>query len=128
MAVLDEVWRKAATAWLTGEIVLMPDHVHFFCCPRRISEGVAVERWVSFWKDAFAKRIDRMDWRWERGVFLTRMRSDAHYAEKLEYMRQNPVKAGLVKGPEDWPWRGRVHDLSAHIRSRGEPGPKDQSK
>jgi putative transposase len=24
--------------------------------------------------------------------------------EKLDYMRNNPVKQGLVKYPGDWPW------------------------
>jgi hypothetical protein len=45
------------------------------------------------------------------------MRSDEHVREKEEYMRDNPMKAGLVEKPEDWPWRGQVHDLVAHIRS-----------
>jgi putative transposase len=125
MRVLHDFWTEERNAWLVGEYVLMPDHVHFFSCPRRISEGVEVERWVVLWKSEFAKRIDRMEWRWERGVFHVRMRSDAHYREKLEYVRENPVEAGLVEKAEDWPWRGCVHDLSAHIRSFGEPEKRD---
>jgi putative transposase len=128
MRVLHEVWSEDRNAWLVGGYVLMPDHMHFFCCPRRISEGVGVERWVLFWKDQFAKRIDQPEWRWERGVFHTRMRSDAHYREKQEYVSENPVKASLMAKAEDWPWRGCVHDLSAHIRSFGEPKePEGQS-
>src|SRR4051794_15793416 len=71
---LRGLWSEQRNAWIVGEYVLMPDHVHFLCCPRRISEGVEVERWVSFWKDGFAKVIDRQEWRWERGVFHVRMR------------------------------------------------------
>jgi putative transposase len=122
MRVLHDLWSEERNAWLVGEYVLMPDHVHFFCCPGRISETAEVERWVAFWKDAFAKRIDQQEWRRERGVFHTRMRSDAHYNEKLKYVRQNPVEAGLVRRWEDWRWRGCVYDLSAHVRSFGEPG------
>jgi putative transposase len=121
MAVLQEIWCREADAWLVGEHVLMPDHLHFFCCPRRLGDGVTVERWVGFWKDRFAKRIRQPQWRWQQGLFHTRMRSDAHYQEKLDYMRQNPVRAGLVAQPDDWPWRGQVHDLSAHVRSFGRP-------
>jgi putative transposase len=101
----------------------MPDHVHFFCCPRRISEGVDIERWTAFCKDAFSKQANNLAWRWQRGIFHTRMRSEAHYQEKLEYMRDNPVTAGLVAAPDDWPWRGQVHDLHAHIRSFGDLSP-----
>ena len=121
MQALHEVWSGKEHAWLVGEYLLMPDHLHFFCCPRLISEGVSAERWTGYWKDRFAKRVPQPQWRWQDGLFHTRMRSDDHYREKQEYMRENPVKAGLVAKVEDWPWRGCVHDLSAHIRSFGEP-------
>ena len=117
MEVLHDIWQHEANAWLVGEYVLMPDHVHFFCCPLRISDGVEVEKWVAFWKDRFTKRMQRPEWRWQRGVFHTRMRYDNHYKEKQDYIRDNPVKAGLVEKPEDWPLRGQVHDLVAHIQS-----------
>jgi putative transposase len=29
--------------------------------------------------------------------------------EKLRYMHRNPVKRGLVLGPEDWKWSSFVH-------------------
>ena len=45
------------------------------------------------------------------------MRHDDHYKEKQDYIRDNPVKAGLAGTPEDWPLRGQVHDLVAHIQS-----------
>ncbi len=124
MNVLQEIWRDVATAWLVGDYVLMPDHLHFICSPQQISDGVSVERWTGFWKDRFAKKINQPQWRWQDGLFHTRMRSDAHYQEKLAYMRENPVRAGLVATPEVWPWRGCVHDLSAPIRSFGRPLPK----
>ncbi len=124
---LHEIWQNVADAWLVGDYVLMPDHVHFFCCPQRISEWPTVERWVGFWKDRFARKICQPQWRWQDGLFHMRMRSDAHYREKEDYMRKNPVKAGLVAHSEDWPWRGQVHDLSAHIRSFGHPQPKSDS-
>jgi len=123
---LYEIWLSVADAWLVGDYVLMPDHVHFFCCPKRFSDVVTVERWVGFWKDRFARMIRQPPWRWQDGLFHTRMRSDAHYREKEDYMRENPVKAGLVANPEDWPWRGQVHDLSAHVQSLGEPLPESR--
>ena len=32
------------------------------------------------------------------------LRSDESLEEKCEYIRQNPVKAGLVRRSEDYPW------------------------
>lgn len=118
---LHQLWETTATAWLVGEYVLMPDHAHFMCCPRAIREGTSVERWTSFWKDRLSRHLLRPDWKWQWGIFHTRMRSDAHIQEKLDYMRNNPVAQGLVSRAEDWPWRGVVHDLHRHIQSFGEP-------
>lgn len=37
-------------------------------------------------------------------VFLFVPRTVKEYNDKVEYIRLNPVKAGLVQWPEDWPW------------------------
>jgi REP element-mobilizing transposase RayT len=121
METLLEVWSGGEHKWLVGDFMLMPDHLHFFCCPKLIREGVEVERWTGYWKDRFTKRVRQPQWRWQDGLFHTRMRSDAHYLDRLDYMRENPVKAELAAKAEDWPWQGRVWDLSEHIRSFGEP-------
>lgn len=123
-ALLHHLWQHEADAWLIGHYVLMPDHLHFLCCPRDPGDIVEVEAWSTFWKSRFSKGARRKDWRWQRGLFHTRMRSDAHYQEKLEYIRDNPVTKGLVRKHEDWPWRGVVHDLDAYIRSFGQPPSK----
>lgn len=120
MKALEEIWREEATKWLVGDFLLMPDHLHFFTCPQRISDGVSVERWTGFWKDRLSKNLHQPQWRTQDGLFHTRIRSDAHYQDRLEYLMENPVRAGLVERREDWPWRGRVWDLEAHNRSLGE--------
>ncbi len=40
-------------------------------------------------------------------------RHSESYAEKWEYLRQNPVRAGLVKDPDEWPWQGEIVRLEA---------------
>jgi len=119
MHALHHIWLDEATTWLVGPYVLMPDHLHFLCCPKNLDADVDIERWVAFWKDRFAKTTQRPEWRWQRSVFHTRIRSDAHYLEKLDYMSANPVRKNLVTKSEDWPWQGQVHDLSAHVRKFG---------
>jgi hypothetical protein len=36
------------------------------------------------------------------------LRSSASRAEKWNYIRDNPVRAGLVARPEDWPYTGWI--------------------
>ena len=41
---------------------------------------------------------------WEEESFDHVLRSDESLKEKCQYIRQNPVEAGLVKVPEDYRW------------------------
>ncbi len=47
-------------------------------------------------------RRSRMVWMreyWDRFI-----RNEKHFAATVNYIHENPVKAGLVSHPEDWPW------------------------
>jgi len=39
----------------------------------------------------------------QNGYFDTRIRDDAHFAEKWYYIVRNPVAKGLVATPREWP-------------------------
>ena len=39
---------------------------------------------------------------WQRNFFDHRLRHDESECEKAEYIRQNPIRAGLI--PDDAPW------------------------
>ena len=64
------------------------------------------------------KRINRS--RGEAGLlfqprfFDRALRTVREYHEKVEYLHLNPVKAGLVSRPEDWPWSS-VHDYTGNL-------------
>jgi hypothetical protein len=45
---------------------------------------------------------------WEEGFFDHVLRSDESYSQKWNYVRENPVRAGLVKSVEDWPCQGEI--------------------
>ena len=40
---------------------------------------------------------------WQPGFFDHILRTDESYGEKWNYVRNNPVRAGLVKNAGDWP-------------------------
>ena len=36
------------------------------------------------------------------------LRGDESYAEKWNYVRDNPVRAGLVRTADEWPYQGEI--------------------
>lgn len=114
-AVFGEVWRKAETlyGWKTGAYVVMPDHVHFFCSGDTVAKPLRV--FIGKWKEWTAKNLKRQYGvstpLWQPEFFDHVLRSDESYSQKWEYVRQNPVRAGLVLKPEEWPYWGMIHQL-----------------
>jgi REP element-mobilizing transposase RayT len=105
---LVTVWTES-TAWSMGRYMIMPDHIHFFAGLR---EGlIEYEDWITYWKSHFSKRFKRPACRWQTDGFDTRVRSAAMYEEKWHYVRQNPVRAGLVAKTEDWNYQGEIFKL-----------------
>jgi putative transposase len=91
-----------------GRYVIMPDHVHVFV---RGSQVFRLGPSVGRLKQALAKaaglsRAKRQ--LWEEGFFDRVLRNDESYAQKWNYVRENPVRAGLVKSVEDWPYQGEI--------------------
>lgn len=90
------------TAWTVIAAVMMPDHVHVLTAPTERDANVgnfsgAVKRWV--------RQEARRDWRWQSGSFDRLLRSNESATEKWAYLRENPVRAGLVDRWQDWPYR-----------------------
>ena len=105
---LTEAWKEAG-AWAVGHYVLMPDHLHLFCAP--VLPGYSIEQWITFWKRSF-RRLHGPD----SGTFQSRgwhhrLRSGESYAQKWDYVRLNPVRAGLSASADSWPWQGMIHAL-----------------
>ncbi len=105
---LHALWEHTATAWLVSDYLLMPDHLHLFCAPRDLR--FTIERWIAFWKDRFTREQPGLG-RFQRGGFHHRLRREESYAQKWQYVRENPVRQALVSRPEDWPYQGRVHEI-----------------
>lgn len=105
---LHNIWENTATAWLVSDYLLMPDHLHLICAPRDFK--YTIERWVAFWKDRFAKTHPDTG-TFQAGSFHHRLRDGESYAQKWQYIRENPVRAKLVERPEDWPYFGSVHNI-----------------
>lgn len=105
---LLEAWRKA-DRWMIGAYMIMPDHIHLFCSPTH--EQCVIEPWITYWKREFRRQLGGCAPRFQSRGFHHRLRDEERYAEKLAYVRENPVRAGLVKNADDWPYQGVIHDL-----------------
>ena len=90
--------------------VVMPDHVHLLFTPLRDPEGwpYSLPQILKVLKGASARSVNRLLHRegpiWQDESFDHVLRSEESLLEKIEYVRQNPVRRGLVAQPEDYRW------------------------
>ena len=101
-AILDSArFYQTNLRWHITLFLLMPDHVHAilsFAQDRSISEV------IGDWK-RFHARTNHVVW--QEGYFDHRLRADergGQVAAKLNYIRRNPVVAGLCANAQEWPW------------------------
>ena len=83
--------------WYAHLFLVMPDHVHgLFCMPAHDGMKVTVAAWKSF-------TAKNSPIRWQKDFFEHRLRDGENYDAKAQYIRMNPVRAGLCESPDDWP-------------------------
>jgi REP element-mobilizing transposase RayT len=88
--------------------VIMPDHIHLFI---RGDCNFRLGTWIGALKQTLAKaaKLSRAEGQiWEEGFFDHVLRNDESYSQKWNYVRENPVRAGLVKSAADWPYQGEI--------------------
>ena len=90
----------------------MPDHLHLFVAFQ--PETLTVSNWIKSLKNSLSKTLRAMDKpapHWQEGFFDHVLRSSESYEQKWRYVRDNPVRAGLVSQAEDWPYQGEIQRL-----------------
>ncbi len=113
---LVSIW-KQADGWLVGRFVILPDHLHLFCSPNGPS-APPLHAWITFWKSLCSRRWPRPGEHpvWQVDAWDTQMRRGENYSAKWDYVRENPVRHGLVTSAEDWPYQGELNVLTWHDR------------
>ncbi|WP_136081810.1 REP-associated tyrosine transposase [Pontiella desulfatans] len=91
-----------------GRYVIMPDHIHVFI---RISRQNKLGTTVRLLKRSISAAIENPQPHWQPGFFDHVLRHSESYAEKWNYVLQNPARAKLVEKPEDWPYQGEATPL-----------------
>ncbi len=89
---------------------VMPNHVHVLLEQKQgYSLSSIVHSWKSFTAHEANKLLKRSD-RFRTPDYFDRfIRDEKHFAAVVEYIRRNPVKAGLVDAPEEWPWSSNAY-------------------
>ena len=96
--------------------VVMPGHAHLLFSPLRGADGwnFSLPQIMHVIKGASARKINVLLGRsgaiWQKEFFDHVLRSNDSLAEKVDYICQNPVRAGLVnvEGEYRWLWRDAI--------------------
>ncbi len=98
--------------------VIMPSHVHLLLGLREIEK---LSKCIQSFKSLTSRRIRKMmlpelagnDFKlWRPRFDDLIVRSERHLRIKIEYIHNNPVKAGLVQKAEDWKYSSAVDWLT----------------
>jgi putative transposase len=84
-------------------VIVMPDHVHMILEPL---PGYSLSRIMKGIKGASARKINKARNSygsiWQDESFDRIIRDEKEYNEKMIYMFENPLRAGLTEKPEDY--------------------------
>lgn len=105
--IIDSIeWIEQNTGWKIPSYVIMPTHVHCLMngekADRRLSKVLQLLKGYTAKKvNEFLKREGAF---WSPESFDHWCRNSEKEESAKRYIRNNPVKAGLVKFADDWPW------------------------
>jgi putative transposase len=104
---LIEVLRSnvAAGNFQLHDFVIMPDHLHLLVTLPSI---MTIEKAMQLIKGGFSYRLRKefgfQGEVWQRGFSEVRVDDRQNWLQYREYIRQNPVKAGFVDSPQQYPY------------------------
>ncbi len=103
--------KNRCRGFAVGRYVIMPDHIHLFV---RVGMEQKLAQYIRLMKQALSKQIRASSGKervWQPGFFDHVMRSTESYSGKWDYVRMNPVRAGLVDSPDEWKFQGELETI-----------------
>ena len=89
--------------------MIMPDHIHLMV--GAAGGNIAFDNWVRYWQSQFSKRHGNPMHRWQTDCWDSQMDSLDDCEADWEYVRNNPVRHGLVEDAPDWHYQGTIYQL-----------------
>jgi putative transposase len=105
--------RNALDIWA---YCLMPNHVHFVCVPQN---NDSLARTFNALHMRYAQYINKkqgMSGHLWQGRFYSCILAEKHLFAAVRYVENNPVRAGLVKEPDEYPWSS----AKGHVKKGGD--------
>jgi putative transposase len=91
--------------YLLHGFVVMPNHVHLLLTP---GPRVTLEKAMQLIKGGSSHEVHRLHTGkfplWQSGFHDWTIRNEGDFRSKQDYIRLNPVEAGLTERPGDWPF------------------------
>ena len=85
--------------------VIIPDHLHALIT---VNEGMTIEKAMQLIKGRFSYRLSHeFGYKgevWQRGFSEVQVMNRISFEKHCEYIATNPIKAGLVRNGEDFPF------------------------
>ncbi len=94
--------------WTCFLYCLMTTHYHLLVAGdlERLSKGM--QRLNAPYAQQFNAKYGRVGHLFQERFHAQVVRDELHFARAYEYIRNNPVAAGMCATASDWPWTGRV--------------------
>ena len=73
-----------------------------------------LDRWMKSLKNTISKTLRSNGVpapHWQKGFFDHVLGNGESYDQKWQYVRENPVRAGLVENWNEWPYHGEIFSL-----------------
>jgi REP element-mobilizing transposase RayT len=108
--ILQHCPRGDGTRFRLHVAVVMPEHVHLLMTPLRDAQGdmFCLSETLRRIKGASARSVNQLLGRsgpiWQDESFDHVIRSDESLQQKIDYIRLNPVRRGLVTRPGEYAW------------------------
>lgn len=97
--------------WRCLAYCLMKNHVHLLLETPETNLASGIQAFHGRFAQAFNFRHKRTGHLFGGRYGAVRIASDAQLAVATAYIVRNPVEAGLVGGPEEWPWSSHLATL-----------------
>ena len=98
------LWRSDGVKYRLFAWVLMPNHVHVLVELWEVPMGKLMQEWKGYTAKQANKLLGTRGAFWADDYFDRYIRDETHFRRVRRYIKVNPVRANLVKAPEDWVW------------------------
>jgi REP-associated tyrosine transposase len=103
------------------DFVIMPDHIHLLVT---VNDGMTIEKAMQLIKGRFSYRLSReFGYKgevWQRGFSEVQVLGKESFEQHREYIAKNPIRAGLIRDGEEYPYCYRTLAKRKAAAGRGD--------